>query len=457
MDNEIQTLVKCTNCKVSREYDNFIGKSGDIVKRCLKCREKDAKQKKRPDVIDKKNKRQNEKKYYIKHREKKREENEEEYLKHNAETAKIWRDNNKEHLAEWRTLNFRNRFYSIKQQAQVKGIIWNKDLTDEICYKMMISNCFYCDFIPDKSLNGIDRMDSNGSYEKKNTVSCCKKCNFIKGSLDPETFIKRCQHISKYFNGNGILNKNIWPDTNSSSFNSYLYRASKKELEFALTKEQFTKFTIEKCYYCGKEASNIHNNGVDRKDNEIGYIIENCVSCCSQCNYMKGSLIENEFIETCKKVSEYNLKNNIEIPTINKCENRITKREYHDIPKEKIVITKQQLNKEKHIKELIEEYIPKQRIYIKGKNLPYGCKINGEDIPAYCYYIPATTTNGDAFCIKKLHPKQKESGKDWTTTKSKKISINEKYKQMMEYLNDNNYKPKEDIIIEKLPKEYKIT
>ena len=70
---------QCTNCKCYRIESDFIGKSGNVVKRCLKCREKDAKQKKRPDIIEKRNKRQNEKKYYIKHREKKREENEEKY------------------------------------------------------------------------------------------------------------------------------------------------------------------------------------------------------------------------------------------------------------------------------------------------------------------------------------------------------------------------------------------
>jgi hypothetical protein len=334
---EIQ-LQQCTNCKVSRELKNFIGKSGGPVKRCLKCREKDAKQKKRPDVIEKTNKRNKEKKYYIKYRENKREENEEEYLKHNAEIMRKWCENNKEHLKAWRTQNFVQRFGAIKRQAQKKGIIWKEDLTDEMCYKMMTSNCFYCDYISDKSLNGIDRMDSLGNYEKKNTVSCCKICNFIKGSLDPETFIKRCQHISKHFGGNGMLNKDIWPDTKSSSYSAYESRSIKKDLNFELTKEQFTKFTTEKCYYCDKSASKIHKNGVDRKDNENGYIMSNCVSCCSQCNYMKGSLTEDEFIETCKRISEYNLTNNIVIPEIDKCVEKITKRKKHDIPKNKIIV-----------------------------------------------------------------------------------------------------------------------
>jgi hypothetical protein len=321
-----EQLIKCTNCKVSREQTDFIGKSGHIVKRCLRCREKDARQKKRPDVIEKRNKRQNEKKYYIKYREKKREENEEVYLKHNAEVGKNWRDNNKEHLKEWRTKNFLSRFGGIKQQAQKKRILWNEDLTDEMCYKMMTSNCFYCNFIPDKSLNGIDRMDNNKGYTQSNVVSCCKNCNFMKASLDPITFIKRCQHISKKNLNYGIYNNDIWPDTNSSSYNNYLKRASKKELVFKLSKEEFYKFTNVKCYYCDKKTTETHTNGIDRKDNHIGYTIENCVSCCSECNYMKGGLTEEEFIEHCKKISNYDLENNIEFPEIKICLRTITKR-----------------------------------------------------------------------------------------------------------------------------------
>lgn len=274
----------------------------------------------------------------------------------------------------------------------------------------------------------------------------------MKGSLDPETFIKRCQHISKHFGGDGNLNKEVWSDSNSASYKEYIRRAIKKNLDFALTKEQFIKFTTEKCYYCDKENSEIHKNGIDRKDNKIGYIIENCVSCCGQCNHMKGSLTEDKFIETCKRVSEYNLKNNIIIPKIDKCEYRISKREKPEISKEKIIITNQQPNKEKEVKEPIEEYIPKQRVYTKGSNLPEDCKIKADDIPKYCYYFKPTDKRGDGYCITRLHPKQKELGKDWVTTKSKKVSTKEKYKQMIEYLNGKMYNPKEDVIIEKTPK-----
>jgi hypothetical protein len=76
----------------------------------------------------------------------------------------------------------------------------------------------------------------------------------------------------------------------------------------------------------------------------------------------------------------------------------------------------------------------------------------GMEIPKYCYYFKPTDKRGDGYCITRLHPKQKELGKDWLTTKSKKVSKKEKYKQMIEYLNDKKYNPIEDVIIEKTPK-----
>lgn len=428
-DNKIQ----CTNCKCHRIESDFIGKSGNRVKRCLKCREKDAKQKKRPDVMERKNERQREKKYYVEYRKKKREENEEEYLKNNAEIMKVWRQNNKQHLKEYKTQNFYRRFYCLKSKAQKRGILWNKDLTDEMCYKMMTSNCFYCDLVPDKSLNGLDRMDNSSGYEKKNTVGCCANCNLIKGSLDPETFIKRCQHISKHFGGDGALHKDVWSDSKSTTYIEYLKRATKKELEFALTKEQFSNLVNDKCYYCNKENSDSHRNGIDRKNNNLGYIIDNCLTCCGECNHMKLAFSVEDYIETCKRVAEYSINNHIEIPKINKCERRITKREKHVILQEKIIITKQQF-REKEIKEPVEKYIPKQRVYTRGSSLPEDCSIKAEDIPEYCYYTKASITRGDAFCCSRTHPKQKEIGKDWSSSTSKKVSTEEKYKQLMDYL-----------------------
>ncbi len=434
MNNENKT--RCSNCKCWREPEMFLNKLNVILKRCIKCREKDAKRKQRPDVIQKNKERNKEKKYYQTYRDKKRAENEEKYLEHNAELARNWRTNNKEHFAKWQTNDFRTRLYAIKRQAQIKGIQWNENMTDQLCYQMMTSNCFYCDFLSNETLNGIDRMDSMIGYSQTNSVSCCKKCNFMKGSLDANTFINRCKHISKHFGGNGIINKQLWVDSQAVSYEQYKKRASLKNLEFSLTEKEFVNLQQQKCYYCDKENSDNHRNGIDRMDNMNGYSQTNCVSCCCECNTMKRCLDDNEFIGLCKKISD-NKKNHIQLK-IPECKKRMNKRDKNvDIKREKITITKQAPIKEQ-IHEKIEEYSPKQREYKRGTNLPDNCGIKPEQIPKFCYYVKETSTKGDAFCCSKHHPKQKDIGKDWTTTKSKKISTIDKLKQLLDYLSEQN-------------------
>lgn len=88
-------------------------------------------------------------------------------------------------------------------------------------------------------------------------------------------------------------------------FTSYKNKAKKKNREFLLTKEEFKILTQKQCHYCGAKPSlkstphkSVRNqagreyksfiyNGVDRVDNNLGYISNNVVSCCKTCNYAK--------------------------------------------------------------------------------------------------------------------------------------------------------------------------
>ena len=70
--------------------------------------------------------------------------------------------------------------------------------------------------------------------------------------------------------------------------------------EFSLTENEFRILVKSNCFYCGvepkqkiilsaRENDNTKKyiflyNGIDRQNNEIGYIIENCVPCCGTCN-----------------------------------------------------------------------------------------------------------------------------------------------------------------------------
>lgn len=295
---------QCTNCKCWRDYDMFIGKKGDIVKRCLRCREKDAIHKSKPEVREKRNARAKEKAYHRIHRAKKRAENEEEYLANNAEVMRNWRSNNKEHLKAWRMQNVNYMLHAIKGQAKAKGIPW--ELQEEHAQKMMTSPCVYCAYVTEEHVNGIDRMDNNKGYTENNCVSCCKYCNFIKKALDPITFIERCKHIACCHGVDGQLNQSLWNSTKSVSYQTYKIRADKKQLSFELSVEQFNNLVNANCYYCHKQNNHHHKNGIDRKDNSKGYIIENCVACCGECNLMKADMLDVHFIDHIMRVTQHN-------------------------------------------------------------------------------------------------------------------------------------------------------
>ena len=53
-------------------------------------------------------------------------------------------------------------------------------------------------------------------------------------------------------------------------------------------------------------GGNKNDIGIDRVDNSLGYTLENSVSCCSKCNYMKKTLNVENFLLHIAKIYNYN-------------------------------------------------------------------------------------------------------------------------------------------------------
>jgi hypothetical protein len=92
----------------------------------------------------------------------------------------------------------------------------------------------------------------------------------------------------------------------------YKANARNRGLSWELTDDQFREITTSPCHYTGEAPSTVKksrceeyvHNGIDRIDNNKGYITENCVPCCAIINQMKADLSLKRFLELCKKVSE---------------------------------------------------------------------------------------------------------------------------------------------------------
>ena len=74
-----------------------------------------------------------------------------------------------------------------------------------------------------------------------------------------------------------------------------------------LTQEQFDNITKNPCYYCG-EIQDKGFNGIDRVDSMKGYDLDNCVSACTECNMLKGTLDIVTFIQRVEHILKFNSK-----------------------------------------------------------------------------------------------------------------------------------------------------
>lgn len=75
----------------------------------------------------------------------------------------------------------------------------------------------------------------------------------------------------------------------------------KRHYTWDLTDEYAESLVVQPCHYCGVLD---HCNGIDRVDNDIGYLVSNCVPCCTICNMAKHKQSYDTFINMCHRVSK---------------------------------------------------------------------------------------------------------------------------------------------------------
>lgn len=101
-------------------------------------------------------------------------------------------------------------------------------------------------------------------------------------------------------------------------YTQYRNRARHKGFLFDLSISDVEELLFSNCYYCGnspdnysnigqgewKRTSKVARNGIDRYNNDLGYVLLNCVSCCKRCNYVKRDMNGDDFIELCNTISK---------------------------------------------------------------------------------------------------------------------------------------------------------
>lgn len=171
-------------------------------------------------------------------------------------------------------------------------------------------------FGPFEVLETVRHINPNGNAVTKYKCKCTK-CGDIQ--------IKQLHHL-KGFKGDGCLKctskLTAQPRMSIHERNYVNYKQkinNQTNHEFNLTYEEFDSLVIQDCYYCGskpifperfknefknREIKNF--NGIDRIDSNKGYILDNCVPCCSICNRMKSDMTQFEFLNHINKIYNFN-------------------------------------------------------------------------------------------------------------------------------------------------------
>jgi len=124
-------------------------------------------------------------------------------------------------------------------------------------------------------------------------------------------------HYERYMrinNINGYKNRKIniarkWKQNNKEKIKEYndktkfivkrRYSGSKSQArrrkkDWNINFEDYSKLISKNCIYCKKSIKNKTGVGLDRLDNSKGYVLSNVVTCCGDCNSIRGDKLTHE-------------------------------------------------------------------------------------------------------------------------------------------------------------------
>ena len=86
-------------------------------------------------------------------------------------------------------------------------------------------------------------------------------------------------------------------DDHSYRWSTFKSQARRRGIPFSITELEHFAIAMQQCSYCGGKESTSMFNGIDRVDSNGDYTLQNLVPCCKMCNFMKGSMGKQQFLQ----------------------------------------------------------------------------------------------------------------------------------------------------------------
>jgi hypothetical protein len=196
------------------------------------------------------------------------------------------------------------RFLKGKHWAKSIGRGWfiskkeHSDLLDKPCY--------YCGkFLADEMGWSLDRISNQGDYILNNVLPCCGTCNRIKGTqLSVEemkyamnklliTSSKELARIKapKYVFSDMYPQHEYWVVT---QYKKLFQSARTRKLVLKISFDDYSKLVSLPCFYCERILPRAFGYCLDRINNSKGYLLNNVIPCCGDCNSVRSDKLSFE-------------------------------------------------------------------------------------------------------------------------------------------------------------------
>jgi hypothetical protein len=196
-----------------------------------------------------------------------------------------------------------NAFYE-----KIKGIVNGMALQWQCTVKQfekLASRCYVCASIIKPSTASIYLKDSVPMITCENLGILCNHCHRMSRGQSHLLLVKKCINLCNAIDGIMFQYNNVLANAHNCDRYTDMKRRVSAHYVFELTESEYIDKICGKCNYCARPSTSERINGVVMLDSIYGYVADNSVGCCKECDMLKGRMSHDKFVAHVRRIASH--------------------------------------------------------------------------------------------------------------------------------------------------------